>query len=524
MKRAKVKISYSYILAFGFCLAPLLLTLTGCSGTPKAEAEAQSRGSGAQRGAERGPTSIAVDVAIARPGVLQEAPIYIGTTRPAREVSLRSQVEGRLLNLNVNVGDRVQRGQQLAQLDSTLLLNQVTQAEAELATRDSEVARARTQVSNARARAEQAKVTLKQAQSTAARRAFLQKQGAISLQDAELAQTEVGTNKQAVLAAEEQIRTEQQAVAAAQGRVVAQRAVIAELKERLSYAKLISPVDGVVIERTSEPGNLVQPGGEVLKLGEFNQVKVIVPLSELELPNIQVGQSVQVQLDAFPNQNFAGTVARISPAADPTARQIPVEILIPNQNGQIGSGLLARVQFTQQNAPKVLIPTTALEVSRGRGRGAGEQGSRGAGEQGSRGAGEQGSRGAGEQGSRGAGENNSFSPPIPPSPYLPSPQSPVPSPQSSNQGTIFVVTAEGREGKVAARQVVLGDRANSKVEVISGLQAGERFVVRSGRPIKDGDAVRFSILSEGVGRGGGGRERQSSAPTQEENTQQKGRQ
>jgi multidrug resistance efflux pump len=376
MKGANVNISYSYILAFGFCLVPLLASLTGCSGTPKAEAEAQNRRPGAQRGAERGPTSIPVDVAIARPGVLQEAPIYIGTTLPAREVSLRSQVEGRLLNLNVNVGDRVRRGQQLAQLDNTLLLNQVVQAEAELATRESEVARARTQVSNARARAEQAKVTLKQAQSTAARRAFLQKQGAISLQDAELAQTEVNTNQQAVLAAQEQIRTEQQAVAAAQGRVVAQRAVIAELKERLSYARLNSPIDGVVIERTSEPGNLVQPGGEVLKLGEFNQVKVIVPLSELELPNVRVGQSVQVQLDAFPNQTFAGVVARISPAADPTARQIPVEILIPNQNGRIGSGLLARVQFTQQTAPKVLIPMTALQVSRGRG--AGEQRSRGA--------------------------------------------------------------------------------------------------------------------------------------------------
>lgn len=501
MKGANVNISYSYILAFGFCLVPLLASLTGCSGTPKAEAEAQNRRPGAQRGAERGPTSIPVDVAIARPGVLQEAPIYIGTTLPAREVSLRSQVEGRLLNLNVNVGDRVRRGQQLAQLDNTLLLNQVVQAEAELATRESEVARARTQVSNARARAEQAKVTLKQAQSTAARRAFLQKQGAISLQDAELAQTEVNTNQQAVLAAQEQIRTEQQAVAAAQGRVVAQRAVIAELKERLSYARLNSPIDGVVIERTSEPGNLVQPGGEVLKLGEFNQVKVIVPLSELELPNVRVGQSVQVQLDAFPNQTFAGVVARISPAADPTARQIPVEILIPNQNGRIGSGLLARVQFTQQTAPKVLIPMTALQVSRGRG------------------AGEQRSRGAEEQRSRGAeGQGNSLTQ----NSELRTQNSP--STQSQNQGTIFVVTAEGREGKVAARQVVLGDRANSRVEVISGLQPGERFVVRSGRPLKDGDAVRFSILSEGVGRGGGGRERQSSAPTQEENTQQKGRQ
>ncbi|OKH36902.1 hypothetical protein NIES2119_15910 [[Phormidium ambiguum] IAM M-71] len=498
MKKAKLKVSYSYILGFAFCL-PLLVNLTSCGEMPKAEAEAQNQ----RPGAQRGPTSTPVDVAIARPGVLQEAPTYIGTTRPAREVSLRSQVEGRLLNLSVNVGDRVQQGQQIGQLDNTLLYTLVTQAEAELATRDSEVARARTQVSNAKARAEQARVALRQARTTAARRTFLQKQGAISLQDAELAQTDVRSNEQAVLAAEEQIRTEQQAVAAAQGRVAAQRAVIAELKERLSYAKLNSPINGVVIERVSEPGNLVQPGGEVLKLGEYNQVKVVVPLSELELPNVRVGQAVQVKLDAFPNQTFAGTVARISPAADPTARQIPVEILIPNRNGQIGSGLLARVNFAQEAAPKLLIPQTALQVSRG----AGQRG---------RGAGAQGSRGAGAQGGRGE-RANTQSP-------VPSSQSPTPSTQSPNQGTIFVVAGEGREAKVAARQVQLGDRANNRVEIVSGLQAGERYVVRSGRPLNDGDAVRFSILSEGVGRENGDRTRQSSAPTQEENTQSKGQQ
>jgi hypothetical protein len=49
-----------------------------------------------------------------------------------------------------------------------------------------------------------------------------------------------------------------------------------------------------------------------------------------------------------------------------------------------------------------------------------------------------------------------------------------------------------------ARQVQLGERANGRVEIISGLQAGERYVARSGRPLNDGDAVRLSILSEGV--------------------------
>jgi multidrug efflux pump subunit AcrA (membrane-fusion protein) len=226
----------------------------------------------------------------------------------------------------------------------------------------------------------------------------------------------------------------------------------------------------------SEPGNLVQPGGEILKLGDFNQVKVVVSVSELELSKIRVGQSVQVRLDAFGNQSSTGQVSRISPAADPTARQIPVEITIPNSNGRIGSGLLARVSFEPATAPRIVVPQSALQ-------GAGEQGSRGAGEQESKGAGEQGSRGAREQGSRGAGEQGS------------NPKSKIQNPKST-EATVFVVTGQGGQAKVQARRVQVGDRADSKVEIISGLKPGERFVARSGKPLKDGEPVRLSVISE----------------------------
>ncbi|HLO52042.1 MAG TPA: efflux RND transporter periplasmic adaptor subunit, partial [Kamptonema sp.] len=376
LKRKKANVKNLFFLPFDLvawlCLGTLLqIAISACGMAEKVEAEVQPGPTKSQQTAQQRPTT--VDAAIARTGILQEPTQYIGTTRPVREISLRSQVEGRLLNLAVNIGDRVERGEILAIMDDSLLLTDVTQAQAEVAARESEVARAQTQVSNARAKAQQAKVELQQAKTNSARRQFLQQEGAISEQDAELAQTAALSAEQTLRAAEEQIRTEQQAVAAAQGRVRVQQAIVAQAKERQSYARLLSPINGVVLERLTEPGNLVQPGGEVLKLGDFSRVKVVVPVSELELSNIRVGQSVEVSLDAFANETFSGAVSRISPAADATARQVPVEITIPNSDDKIGSGLLARVSFSQLSRPKVIVPQTALS-------GAGERGSGGAGE------------------------------------------------------------------------------------------------------------------------------------------------
>ena len=428
-------------------LAGLLVSLSGCGFLSKTEAEAQST-PGSQQGGQVTP----VDVAIAKTGTLQEETPFTGSTRPVREISLRAQVEGRLLNLQVGIGDLVKQGQIVAQLDDSLLMTSVSQAQAELGALQSEVARAQTQVSNARALAEQARVELKQAQVDAARRQTLGNQGAISQQEAELAQTAAQTAQQTLQSALEQIRTEQQAVEAAKGRVAAQQAAVAQERERRSYALIASPINGVVLEQISEPGNLIQPGGEVLRLGDFSRVKVVVPVSELELANIRVGQSVRVSLDAFPNDSFAGSVTRISPAADQAARQVPVEITIPNSNGRIGSGLLARVNFTSSKQERVVVPETALQEA-GRGRGGATK-----------------AEGTGEAGNRGSNSQ-------------------------STEGTVFTVTGTGSEAKVQARPVQVGDRVNGQVEILSGLQPGERFVSRSGKPLKAGETVRLSILS-----------------------------
>ncbi|MFM7364393.1 MAG: efflux RND transporter periplasmic adaptor subunit [Cuspidothrix sp.] len=413
-----------------FCVFGLALLTAGCGSLPKESAEAQSRKP------QGGSKETAVDVAIARTNILSPQSEYIGNTAPFRIVSVRSQVEGRLISLNLDIGDTVQRGKVISQLDDTLLLTAVKQAEAQLATTESEVARAITQVNNARAQVERTRLELIQAKADSHRLTQLYKEGAIPEQSTQQAQTKARTAAQALRAAMAQVSTEKQAVAAAQGRVFAQKAAVSAAQERRSYARLISPITGVVTEKVTEPGNLLQPGSEVLKVADFSRVKVVAQVSELELAKIQVGQSVEVKLDAFPDKKFIAKVARISPTADTTARLIPIEIVMPNNGGKIGSGLLARVSFTSQTKQLVVVPETAI-----------------------------------------------------------SSQEKKPQLENTNS-TLFVVENTGQKTTVKQRQVSLGKIANGKIEILSGLQPGENYVVRSSKPLKDGAVVKLSMLSE----------------------------
>lgn len=441
------------------CLLGIGLLIANCGALPKesADAESQSPGSG-----QRGAGATAVDVAIARTDLLQKQPEYTGNTTPFRIVSVRSQIEARLLALNLDVGDPVKLGQNVGQLDDAILSTELKQAEAELAALKSEVARATNQVSNARADVERARLEVVQAQADSQRQQNLFKAGAIAEQTAQRARTQAQTAAQALRAAQEQVRTEQQAVAAAQGRVLAQQALVAQTKERRSYARLTSPISGVVTQKITEPGNLLQAGSEVLKIGDFNRVKVALAVSELELAQIQVGQSVQVRLDAFPNERLIGRVTRISPAADATSRLIPVEVVIPNTQGKIGSGLLARVNFENQTQRRIVVSQTAIQK-------------------------------AGSKNSKGTGEMQTN---VPQNSSEPNTSSTAEAKSQDQTGAIFVVKDTEGKTKVTARAVMLGKRADGRVEILSGLQAGERYVVRSGKPLKEGDTVSLSILSE----------------------------
>lgn len=430
-----------YLLVFVLLVLPGGL---GCTSGPSSQAARSRNDPNAQ--------PPAVDIAIAETTTLPSIREYTGTTQPLREVSLRSQTQGQLISLVVNVGDPVAQGSILAQVDDALLKSSVAASRAELASRQSEILQAKSLISEAKTKVEQAKLQLQQAQADAQRLKSLAQDGAIPQQQAEQAETNAKTAAQVLRSAQEQVKNQQQAMAAAEGRLVAQQAAVAEVQERRSYAVITSPVTGSVLAKVSEIGNFVQPGTEILKLGDFSQVKVMVQVSDLEVGGLRPGQTVQVKLDALPKRELTGTIARISPAGD--ALRVPIEVTIPNETGAIGSGLLARIKFAPKQRPRVVVPQTALQIDR-----------------------------TTQDGTPPSSANRSTERVRP------------------TTGTIFVIAGnhEGNDqmSKVRGRSVRLGEQADGKVEVLSGLTPGERYVSRSSRPLQEGDAVRVSVLSQG---------------------------
>ncbi len=408
----------------GLVLSGLLLIPTsGCVLLPKSDAQPGPPG----REQEDGP--VAVEAAIARPGSVEEALEYTGTTQPVQEATVRSQVDGQLRSLTVDVGDPVGAGEVLGQVDDTLLQVSVNEAQAELTSRQSEVAQAEAEVSDVQTSYEEAKAELQQAQIDANRLRQLANAGAISFQEAEQAELALSLAEQALRSAEQQIRTREQAVNAVKGRVEAQQAVVTQAQEQLSYTAVQAPFSGVVLEKNVEAGDYVQTGTDIVRIGSLDTIEVTVQLSELDLSRINPGQSVQVRFDALPGQEFTGQVSRIAPIADTVSRQLPVQITLPNPNGRIGGGLLARVQFTPTGASQIVVLEEAVQ-------------------------------------------------------------------DIDSNPQIFIVTENESGATVSSRTVQLGDRANGEVEILSGLEPNETYVVTSDRPLEDGQAVRLSILSE----------------------------
>ncbi len=413
-------------------LLPLITVLSACNFLPAGVAQPEP-GRGGRSGRADGP--VAVQTAIAETGSVASGLTYTGTTRPTQQVALRSQISGEVISLSVDIGDAITRGEILAQLDGDLQTTNLNQAQAELSARRAQTAQAAVSISAAQTAVIQAQSTFDQARIDADRIRLLANQGAISQQEAEAAELAVVNAQQTVASAQAQVAAQRQAVASASDQVDAQQAVLAQTQKQLSSADLRSPLTGVVLSRQTDVGDFVESGATVLELGDLSSLEVTVQVSELDIARLSVGQSARVQLDAFPGEGaITGQIKQISPVADPTSRLIPVQVSIPNTSGRLGSGLLARVQFLAGEQSQVVVPASALAVGK---------------------------------------EDN-----------------------MTEDNMIFVTDGEGDLTKAIARPVKIGEKNQDRVEIRSGLEAGESFIVKSDRPLTSGQPVRISILSK----------------------------
>jgi RND family efflux transporter MFP subunit len=270
---------------------------------------------------------------------LSQTLTVVGNLIGEQTVAVVPKTAGRLENVYVKLGDRVARGQRIAQIEDREILEQVKQAEAAF-----EVARAGIR---------QREADLKFAETNLTRskelfgRQLLPRQ---TLDDAD-------ARYQAAAAQLELGRAQ----------LTQSQARLDELRITLANTIISSPVNGFVAKRNADPGAYVSQNAPIADVVDISTVRLVANIVEKDLRRIEVGEAARVEVDAFPGETFNGRVARVAPVLDPATRTAQIEVEIPNPGNRLKPGMYARVSLTiEQRANALTIPSNALVNIEGR--------------------------------------------------------------------------------------------------------------------------------------------------------------
>ena len=233
---------------------------------------------------------------------------------------ISSPIAGRVLALRVGVGDQVSRGAALVDIDSPELAT----AEAELAKASSDAARRQLAYERAKNLYEHEVIARKEFEAAEA--------------DYRQAQAEVRRTS------------------------LRMRNLQASGHENGKF-QLRSPLAGVVVERTLNPGQEVRPDLQMplFVVTDISQLWVLVDVPEKSLSHVKVGQTVSIETDAWPNEHFSAKVERIGVAVDPVTRRVQVRCVITNRDRKLKPEMFARVSFLADSEHKgIRVPNTSL--------------------------------------------------------------------------------------------------------------------------------------------------------------------
>lgn len=287
---------------------------------------------------DRGGTAVRVEAATTRDLVATVR--ASGWVRPRRSVAIQSDLMGRIVELSVEEGDSVSAGQLLLRLEPTPY--------------EAAVSQARAAVSEARAREAQARASLLQAQQEAGRTRTLRERNLVSPQTLEQAETEA--------------RVQEALHEAAEHSVAQSTAQLEEAEDQLSKTVIRAPMAGIVTRLDIEEGEMAivgtmnNPGSLLLTVSDLAVMEAVLRIHETDVPRIEVGDSVAVEIDAFPRQAFTGRVTRIGHSA----------LRPPEQMAESGSTQSQAIDFevvvTLDEPPATLRPDLSAtgEVVTGR--------------------------------------------------------------------------------------------------------------------------------------------------------------
>ena len=307
------------------------------------------------------------------PAVMRQLPRYFeatGSLAANEQTDVAPETSGKVSAVGVDIGSYVRRGQMIVKLDDSDLRIRMQQAQAQL------------DQAKATQRQNEAKIGLRPGQKfnpenvpevSAAR-------AALDLAEANLRRYErlVETGDVSRAAYDQQksqrdqlhdqyevaIHQAQQnyaAVANAQGAVDAAQTQLALAKRALNYSVVVAPMAGYVSDRPADVGEYVSPTSKIATIVSLNPLRVRIDVPEQAIPRVHLGESVSVSVSAYPERNFAGHIARVSPSVTAASRTLSVEAEVENSSGELKPGQFATIRILlPQSEPAVLVPQRAL--------------------------------------------------------------------------------------------------------------------------------------------------------------------
>jgi RND family efflux transporter MFP subunit len=293
--------------------AALAAVITAACGTTEAE---KAPVAAAPAAVQIGPENVVGVEA----GTIVVGPILSGELRPQREAKIRAELGGQMLEVRVEEGQRIARGALLGRIE-TRTLDDARQSAA------SAVRNAENQLGVAQREVE--------------RTEKLVNAGAIASRDLDLVKSNV---------------------TAVEAQLADAKSRLASAERQLGDAVIRAPIGGIVSMKAVNVGDVVSPGTELFTVIDPSSMRLEAAVPSEDLSQLRIGAAVEFTVRGY-DQTFAGRIERIAPQADPTTRQVPIVVTIPNAGGRLVAGLFAEGRVVAQSAKGLTIPVNAVNTT-----------------------------------------------------------------------------------------------------------------------------------------------------------------
>jgi RND family efflux transporter MFP subunit len=307
----------------------LSLLLFGCNGSPKA-ADGKQPQTDAQ-------TVEVVPVSSQKLPTVFTLPAQLV---PFETVDIYPRVTGFMDMIRVDRGSRVHKGELIIRLSAPELVAQRAQAESAL-------------------RAAESQLTSAQAKLTSDKGTYLHMASA--------AKTPGVVAENDVMVASQTVSADQGQVQSAESNVAAARDALRSVAQLESYLNIYAPFDGVVTTRNLHPGALVGPASgpsgtmPIVQIVDTAHLRLVVPVPEAYVGEMQVGQQVAFTVSAHPGETFHAPITRISHDVELNTRTMPVELDVHSADGRLSPGSFSSVQWpVHRAAPTMFVPVSAV--------------------------------------------------------------------------------------------------------------------------------------------------------------------